>query len=164
MTESKNESTDETGIEPGNVVTLPSAPADANAEERPVTRFVRQHPIAVIAGGLVVGLAAAALIPKNNRKRVTRAASNWADIAGTASMAVARQALEKAEAASQEVRNQANILATRAGQAGDDAMRRVGKVGDAASQAANRVNPFHKSQPKTFAQKLSAFIKGVLPD
>lgn len=164
MTEIKDETSEETGIDPGNIVTLPIAPADANPEERSVTRFVREHPVAVIAGGLFVGLAAAALIPKRNRQRVTRAASNWADIASTASMAVAKQALEKVEAASQEVRDQANLLAIRAGQAGDGAMRRVGKVGDAASQAANRVNPFHKPQPETFAQKIAIFVRGVLRD
>ena len=124
-----------------NIVRLPAAASNL-AENRGV-QFVKDHPVLTIAGGLAVGALAAALIPRRNREYVSRRTSALADAVTTASLALASQALEKAEAAGAGVSHQAHRLAERAG-----------RMGERAASSAHALLP--QSRPKSFGEKLTA--------
>ena len=111
-----------------NVVPLQQQPEELPAH-RKVTNFVQEHPIATIAGGLAIGVLAAALIPRRNRRYVADKTSAWAGAVSAASAAIAQQAISQIEAASSGARSQAHSLSDRAQRAGHAALDRAEKVG-----------------------------------
>jgi len=83
--------------------------------DRPALQFVKDHPVLTVAGGIVAGALAAALIPRRNREYVTRRSSVLANAVTTAGMALATQALEMADAAKTDARHRAGSFADQAG-------------------------------------------------
>lgn len=124
-----------------NVVKLPE-PASGLKDSRGI-RFVKEHPVMTVAGGLVIGALAAALIPRRNRAYVTKRTSALADAVTSASLAIASQALERAEAAGSEASDTAHRLANRAN-----------RMGNRLASSAYDLLPY--SKPKTFRGKLAA--------
>jgi len=128
MTQSTNELSgisDDTGTD---IVALPGAPAQN--QDKNALDFVKQHPVLTVAGGLAVGALAAALIPRRNRVYVGRQSSAFADAIGTATLALATQALQKAEAARNEITDRAGTLADHAGKLGEKAGEKAGEIKD----------------------------------
>jgi outer membrane lipoprotein SlyB len=82
-------------------------PAEPEEQEHPVTQFVKDHPVLTIAGGLAIGVVAAALFPKGNRRFVAEKTSALAGALSAASVALYREAAERAEAAGESVRDMA---------------------------------------------------------
>jgi ElaB/YqjD/DUF883 family membrane-anchored ribosome-binding protein len=115
-----------------NVVTLPKRSEDA---AKTVTDFVRDHPGAVVAGGVVLGLVAGAFLSRGTGRRIARHALALAEVAGTASLALGKQAMDKAEDAGDELRRQGGVIAEKAGKLAEPAEEAV----DAASDAAQRL-------------------------
>jgi hypothetical protein len=145
------ENNDSPTAEETNVVSLPAPPKDR--PHRKVARFVHEHPVMTIAGGLAAGALAAAFIPKRNRAYIAKRTSAWADAVSAATVALAQQALEKAEAASSQVRNQADALAGRAGDIGQAARDSVERIGGAAADKAQRL--LGRTQPEpTLGERL----------
>lgn len=120
MTQSTNELSEQPADTGTDIVQLPTASAPP-AKENAALDFVKQHPVLTVASGLAVGALAAALIPRRNRVYVTRRSSAFADAIGTASLALATQALQKAEAARGDIRDRAGALADHAGKIGEKA-------------------------------------------
>ncbi len=111
-----------------------------NDQRRPISKFVHEHPVMTIAGGIAIGIAAAALIPKSNRQKVVGKASKWSGIVSTAALAMAREALERADSAREDLRRQADSIggnvtalsgraADRATQTGQTIVRKVSDIG-----------------------------------
>lgn len=150
--------TDATGS--GNVVALPSAPKEKAHNK--VADFVHEHPLMTVAGGLAVGALAAALLPKRNRAYIAKRTSLWADAISAASVAIAQQALQRAEAASSQVQNHADALAGHAEHLGQAAIGKVEKIGEAASDKAHSLLGRPRPEP-TLAEKIVA-IAGELKD
>lgn len=107
-----------------NVVPLPPKDEPVAAHQK-AARFVREHPVLTIAGGLAVGAVAAALIPRKNRRYVARQGSMIADAIAAASASVAHQALGSLETASSGVRRGARAVASRAEHAGEAVVERA---------------------------------------
>lgn len=61
--------------------------------------FAREHPLLVVAGGIAVGVIAAALLPKGAARSLGKGASALAEIGAAAAVTLGSSALEKAEAA-----------------------------------------------------------------
>lgn len=153
MTENDIETTGTEEQSPDNVVSLPAVPKEP--PHRKVAQFVHEHPVLTIAGGIAAGALAAALIPKRNRDMVTKRASVWADAVSAATAAIAQQALERAEAASSQVRNQADAFAERASDLGHSAKNRIEGVSKAAASKAQGLIDRSRPEPG-LAEKLSA--------
>ncbi|WP_260923508.1 hypothetical protein [Novosphingobium sp. 9] len=69
-------------------------------EARPsekVVAFVKDHPVALVAGGIAVGVLATALMPRGLRKRVASKAFSAAKAAGAAALTFGHDAEERAE-------------------------------------------------------------------
>lgn len=98
--------------------------------------FVRDHPGLVIAGGLVVGALAAALLPRRNRERVSRGASHIAEAAAAAGLAIGRQMLDRAESASGELRRHGSDIAGKVEDIGGAARAQAGRIIAPAEKAA----------------------------
>jgi ElaB/YqjD/DUF883 family membrane-anchored ribosome-binding protein len=113
-----------------NVVKLPERSDEAGQNR--VSAFVRDHPGLVVAGGVAVGLVAGALLSRGTGRRLAKHAMTIAEIAGTASLALGKDALERAEDAGGELRKQGEALAGRA----SDGLR---KHGDAIAEKAGRL-------------------------
>lgn len=150
------------GEETSGTDVVPVTAAPQPEARKPISRFVHDHPVATIAGALTVGVLAAALLPRRNREVVRRKAVDWADIVSTAGLALAQQAMEKAELASDAVREQAGAAVNKAERLGESAMNQAGKLGQAAAEKAERINPFHKAEPPTIAEALAAKLKDRL--
>jgi hypothetical protein len=116
-----------------NVVKLPERKAEDAGKA--VVDFVREHPGLVVAGGVALGLVAGALLSRGGGRRLARHALTLAEVAGTASMALGRQAMERAEDAGSGLRRQGEVLAEKAGKLAGPAEEAV----DTASEAAQRL-------------------------
>lgn len=99
-----------------------------------VVDFVREHPGAVIAGGVALGLIAGALLSRGSSRKLARHALTLIEIAGTAGLALGRQAVERAEDAGSELRRQGGALAERAGKLAAPAEEAVDNAGEAAQR------------------------------
>lgn len=76
-----------------------SQPAsDGGQPSHPVSAFVQKHPGIAIAGGVAIGILAAALIPRRNRALVTRKSSALVETLGMTGLMLLRAALERAGA------------------------------------------------------------------
>lgn len=118
-----------------NVVPLTPAAAEPKASEK-VIDFVRKHPVVTVAGGVAIGVALSALLPRRSGRKLLGRAINLAEAAGAATMVFGRETSEKAQDLGREARNKAGELATRAGDAGDATAARLEKIGLAAVAAA----------------------------
>ena len=117
-----------------NVVTLPER-TDENSGKS-VVDFVREHPGMVVAGGVALGLIAGALLaPRGSGRKLARRAMSLAEVAGTASVALGRQARDRAEDAGDDLRRQGEALAAKAGKLAEPAEEAI----DNASEAAHRL-------------------------
>jgi hypothetical protein len=119
-----------------NVVTLPAK----YVEERPsdkVIAFVKRHPVITVAGGIALGVAVSALIPRRTSRKFLGKAVGLAEAASAAGVVLGKQASEKAHDAGVGARKQASVLAHRAEKAGDVAVHSLEKYGIAAVAAAS---------------------------
>ena len=132
-------------------VEMPSAPEP----RRPIARFVKEHPVLTIAGGLAAGALVAALAPRRNRAVVRRKAVDWADIVSNAAVTLAQQALDRAESAGDTVRRKAEAAGERAGALGHSALHRAERLGHQAADLAAKATPFQPRKPATLAERLS---------
>jgi hypothetical protein len=83
---------------------------ETEGQERPIARFVHEHPAMVIAGGLAIGALAAALIPRRNREFVAEKSSALADAVSAAGLMLYREAMDRADAAGEGIRGIAERL------------------------------------------------------
>jgi hypothetical protein len=63
-----------------------------------IAGFVKDHPALVIAGGLALGLAAAALVPSSTRRRIARGTAAAASAASEAGLRLGKQGDSAGEA------------------------------------------------------------------
>ena len=118
-----------------NVVPLTPAAAEPKPSEK-VIGFVRKHPVMTVAGGIAIGVAISALLPRKASRKLLGRAVDLAEAAGAATMVFGRETSEKAQDLGREARNKAGELASRAGEAGDATTARLEKIGLAAVAAA----------------------------
>lgn len=123
-----------------NVVKLPDAKAKAEAEDagKAVVDFARDHPGLVVAGGVALGLVAGALLSRGSGRKLARHAITLAEMAGTASLAFGRQAIERAEDAGEGLRHQGEVLAGKASKLTAPAGEAVDHASDAAQRLLNK--------------------------
>ncbi|HUD27384.1 MAG TPA: hypothetical protein VMQ93_00835 [Novosphingobium sp.] len=138
MTKTDTNTPASTGTAPKstNVVTL-SAKA---AQERPsdkVVAFVKRHPVITVAGGIAIGVAVSALIPRKASRKLIGKAVDLAEVAGAAGVVFGKQAGERAHAVSVGARKQASVFAHKAEHAGGVAAVNLEKYGLAAVAAAS---------------------------
>jgi ElaB/YqjD/DUF883 family membrane-anchored ribosome-binding protein len=115
-----------------NVVELPKREGESGST---VADFIREHPGAVVAGGVAFGLIAGTLLSRGSGRKLARHALTLAEVAGTAGLALGRQAMERAEDTGNELRRQGEALAEKAGKLAEPAEEAV----DTASEAAQRL-------------------------
>ena len=124
-----------------NVVKLPERKSEEPGKA--VVDFVRDHPGIVVAGGVALGLVAGALLSRGSGRKLAKHALTLAEVAGTASLALGRQAAERAEDAGSELRRRsgelADGLADRAGKLRAPAEEAIDSAVDGASDAAQRL-------------------------
>jgi hypothetical protein len=105
-----------------NIVALP-AREKSNADT--VKEFVRDHPVAVVVGGIALGLIAASLLPKGSGRRMARRAADMADTLAAAGLLYSQQAWERAESAGHDLRDAGYSAAGRAQEFGESAADRM---------------------------------------
>jgi hypothetical protein len=115
----------------GNVVELPKQAASDPRND--VTAFVRDHPMLVVAGGVALGVVAAAMLPKGTTRRLARRAASLAEVAGAAGVLIGNRARDTAEAAGADLRERGEAVADRLEELGGTAAGRLGQFGGAAS-------------------------------
>lgn len=115
-----------------NVVALPANETEAaeSGKSRGVSQFVRDHPVLAVAGGITAGLLAGALLHKGTRRKLSRGGARFAEIAAVQSVALARQALELANATGAELRERGEAVASRAERLGEAATDRIEHIGE----------------------------------
>ena len=125
--------------------TEPTVLADANADEgkKSFTDYVREHPGAFIAGGVVLGVVLGALFPRRAGSAVAKRALALAATAGELSLVAARHAREGAEKATHEAKDligrDSAIVRDKAGQLATAARQTGQRVADRASGLASRM-------------------------
>lgn len=110
------------------------------------SNFVRDHPVLTVVGGLAAGLAIGLLVRKGAMGKAVRGGIALAEMAGTASALLGKEAMEKAESAGTAGREFGRRVINRAEHAGafvrersEDGLNRAGEflhpAQDTASQA-----------------------------
>lgn len=119
-----------------NVVTLPAKAAEQRPSEK-VIAFVKRHPVLTAAGGIAVGVAVSALLPRRFSRKLASRAVDLAEVAGSAGLVLGRKAGDKAHDLGIDARKQASKLAGRADKASELAILNLEKYGLAAVGAAS---------------------------
>lgn len=119
-----------------NVVTLPAKVIEERPSDK-VIAFVKRHPVITVAGGIALGVAVSALIPRRTSRKFLGKAVDLAEAAGAASVVLGKQAGDKAHDVGSGARKQASIFADKAEKAGDVAVHNLEKYGLAAVAAAS---------------------------
>lgn len=115
-----------------NVVKLPERKVEEAGKA--VADFARDHPGMVIAGGVALGLVAGGLLSRGTGRKLARHALTLAEAAGTAGLALGRQAVERAEDAGSGLRRQGEAIAEKAGRLAAPAEEAVDNAGEAAQR------------------------------
>ena len=118
----------------GNLVTAPEQ-AEEGSKSSSVTDFVRDHPGLVVAGGLAIGLLAGGFLARGSGRKIAKHAITLAELAGTASLALGRDALERAEDAGTALRHQGEVLGEKAARVGDAVGEKASKLAEPAGEA-----------------------------
>lgn len=125
--------------------TEPTLLADTNPddEKKSFTDYVRAHPGAFIAGGVVLGVVLGALFPKRAGSAVAKRALALAATAGELGLMAGRHAREGAEKAAHEAKDLIDrdsvIVREKAGQLAAAARKTGHRVADRASGLATRL-------------------------
>lgn len=92
---------------------LPGPDLDAAAKVR---ALATQHPVALIAGGIVAGVLIGAILPRARNTRLSRGAAALGAMAGEAALAYARKAIEGMSEAAHTVSDEGSRLASGIGE------------------------------------------------
>jgi ElaB/YqjD/DUF883 family membrane-anchored ribosome-binding protein len=114
-----------------NVVALPAKTPEQRPSDKAIA-WVKKHPVLTIAGGIAVGAAVGALLPRRAGQRMANRAFELAEMAAATSMMFGREAADKAEEIGEGAKRKAGSLAHTAERLGDRAAHRVERAGSAA--------------------------------
>jgi hypothetical protein len=137
QTDTRKHTMSETQPVTDNVVPLPSRLRDD--PQAAVSDFVRDHPLLVVAGGIAVGMIVSSLLPKGTGRKLASRAVSLAEIAGAASMALGKDAWDKAETAGSAIGKRSGELAERAGELGKAGVERASTAGGAAADRIEKI-------------------------
>jgi len=88
-----------------NMVDGTITPEQDNPEQDGLGEFIRNHPAAFIAGGILIGVVAGALLPRGTGRRLAKGATAAAIAAGQVGLQLSHQARETAEELTREGRD-----------------------------------------------------------
>jgi len=146
-----------------NIVAIPRRPEPTTASEK-VVAFAKEHPVLTVAGGVAVGLAISALIPRSFSRKLSKRAFALAEAGATAVFAYGQEALDKSEDAGVIARKKAGVLAGQAERLGERAVEKAEKIsaaalstagvfGHAAAERAERLSAVAADKAKELGEK-----------
>jgi hypothetical protein len=122
-----------------NVVALPQRPEPTTPSERALS-FIKEHPVLTVAGGVAVGLAISALIPRSFSRKFATRAFRAAEAGAAAALSFGGDVLDKGEDGSALARKKAKVLAGQAGKLGNKAATRAEKLSEKAFARAEKLS------------------------
>jgi hypothetical protein len=112
-------------------------------EQENVGDLIRKHPVAFIAGGVVLGLVAGALLPRGTGRRLAKGAAAAAVAAGQAGLHLSQHARDTAEDLTREgretIERNAAVAQRRAAELAGNARNTGSKLVEQAVELASRV-------------------------
>jgi hypothetical protein len=136
-----------------NIVAIPRRPEPTTASEK-VVAFAKEHPVLTVAGGVAVGLAISALIPRSFSRKLSKRAFALAEAGATAVFAYGQEALDKSEDAGVIAKKKAGILAGQAERLGERAVEKAEKISAAAlSTAGERLSAVAADKAEELGEK-----------
>lgn len=133
-----------------NVVVLPGKPSQERPSEK-VIAFVKRHPVLTVAGGIAIGVAVSAFIPRRKSRRFVNKAVDLVEAAGAATAVFGKRAGEKAHDVGADARKQVSIFTRQAEKAGDAAIHNLEKYGLAALASAGTLGKATAKRTSRFA-------------
>lgn len=121
-----------------NVVALPNRAEPSTPSEKAVS-FVKRHPVLTVVGGVAVGVAISALIPRRASRKVSNRAFRWAEAGASAALALGHDAYDKAEDGGVYARRKASLFASRAEKVSEKALARAERLSERAVAKAERL-------------------------
>lgn len=103
---------------------------DEDRPSRKVAAFVREHPFLMVAGGIAVGAAATALLPRPFRSKLVKRAVSLAELAGSAALAMRHDTEETAIEMGASAKRQARRLSKRSQKLSERAAAEFENVSD----------------------------------
>lgn len=147
MTKTETQSSPSGKKASGNVVKLPRQ-AQGDPQKTAVD-FVRDHPGLAVAGGIALGVIAAALLPRGTGRKLARGAIGLAETFGSAGLLLGHQVREKAEATGSGLREQGSAAVERLERLGETASGRIGQIGETAAARMERlIDPVENAASK----------------
>lgn len=114
-----------------NVVALPTRSEATRPSDKAID-FVKRHPVLTVAGGVAVGLAISALIPRSFSRKLAKRAYRLAEAGVSAATAFGHDAVDKAEDGGAIARRKASALAEQAERLSEKAVAKAERLGVAA--------------------------------
>ncbi|MET1756240.1 hypothetical protein ABVV53_12350 [Novosphingobium sp. RD2P27] len=114
-----------------NVVALPTRPEPATPSEKALS-FVKRHPVMTVAGGVALGFAISAIIPRSFSRKLAKRAYHMAEAGAAAALSLGEEAIDKVEDGGALARKKASVLADRAERLGEKAAQKAEKLSVAA--------------------------------
>jgi hypothetical protein len=119
-----------------SVVPHPAAHREPGPASKAVA-FAKKHPVLTVAGGLAIGVAVSALLPRKAGRRIAGRAFDFAKATGAATLLAGHEVADKAERLGLGARKQASAATHKAEEFGEKAADRVSALGLAALAAAS---------------------------
>lgn len=98
-----------------------------------LTNQIKQHPGLALAGGLVLGVLASALLPRGSARRLAKGAVAAVAVGSEAGMALARQTRDTARSAAGGAGERLQVLEEKAGEGARQLRRRAASAGGTAA-------------------------------
>lgn len=133
-----------------NVVVLPGKPSQERPSEK-VIAFVKRHPVLTVAGGVAIGVAVSALIPRRKSRGFLNKAVHLVETAGAATAVLGKRVGERAHDVGTDARKQVSIFTRQAEKAGDAAIHNLEKYGLAALASAGTLGKATAKRTSRFA-------------
>lgn len=138
-----------------NVVALPAKHPEPRPSDKAIA-WVKKHPVLTIAGGVAVGAAVGALLPRRAGKRLANRAFELAELAATTSMMFGREAIDKVEDFGEGAKHSAGVLAHSAERLGERAAHGVERAGAAAMGTAGALAYSARNRAERFGDAAMA--------
>jgi len=138
----------------GEVVTLPGAQPEPSPAGKAVA-FAKKHPVITVAGGLAIGIAVSALLPRKATRKFAGKALKLAEATGATSMLLGGELAGKAEKVGVSAKKQAGMAAVKAEKAGLAAYKQVSTLALAGLAAASAISKATASKASEVASDTS---------
>jgi hypothetical protein len=134
-------------------------PAEGTTDR--VTALVRDHPLLLLAGGLVVGVALSTLVPRSPTRKLSKKSLAFLGTAAELGMAYGREAFDVVNEATEDARRDGKARLTKLGNTAKDKAASLGSTAkDKAADKLSTLGGAAKDKAADKLEQITAILRG----